>query len=307
MKPVDDFIPRTSPPELQKILDKYSSWLEEMVNFGSNIISWDIENIRGEEEILPPLLFLRNYLEYIDACSILIKQSSIEPCNSILRTLLENFLSIEYLLDEKTKERSLSFLVWNAFENRKLLLSMDGKSEYFKKIQTAFKKDKVFKDIPAFVLPNIEQGVQNNQELLKSDKYKNTVSEYERTKKKLSKNPNWYSLYEGPLTMEKLADNLRFNVYYEMLYRTLSSSTHGTAIIQGKIARNKDKGIDIFQIRLSTGAKNVVSFSINLTSFLFKTYVLKRIPTKKVEFDTWIQTILPILKELETRDIIETN
>lgn len=183
---------------------------------------------------------------------------------------------------------------------------MDGKSDYFKKVQTAFNKDKYFKDIPAIVLPNIEKGVQNNQELLKSDKYNSTVSEYERTKKKLNKNPNWYSLYEGPLNIEKLADNLGFNTYYEMLYRTLSSSTHGTAIIQGKITRNKDKGIDVFQIRLASGAKNVIVFSINLTSLLFKNYVHKRIPNKKVEFDTWIQTILPILKELETRDMIQT-
>jgi hypothetical protein len=177
---------------------------------------------------------------------------------------------------------------------------MDGKSEYFKKIQTAFKKDKMFKDIPAFVLPNIEQGLQNNQELLESDKYKSTVSEYERTKKKLSKNPYWYSLHDGPLKIEKLAENLGFNAYYEMLYRTLSTSTHGNAIIQGKIARNNDRGIDVFQIRLASGAKNVTVFTINLTSFLFKTYVLKRVPNKKAEFDAWIQSILPIFKELES-------
>jgi hypothetical protein len=301
MKPVDEFIPRVQPYELQEILNKYSGWLDEMVNFGSNLIKWDVEIARGEEEILPPILFLRNYLEYLDACSMLMKQSSIEPCNSILRTLLENFLSIEYLLAEKTHERSLSFLVWNTFENRKRLLSMDGKSENYKKLQSAFQKDKIFKDISAFVFPNIETGIKNNEELVKSEKYKTTAKEYYRTKSKLGgKNPSWYSLYDGPSNIEKLADNLGFNVYYELLYRNFYSSTHGNEIIQGKIAKNEQKGIDIFQIRLSTGAKNTISFCIGLTTYLFKTYVYRRVPTKKEEFDSWAQTIIPIYKELES-------
>jgi hypothetical protein len=273
-----------------------------MVNFGSNLIKWDVEIVRGEEEILPPILFLRNYLEYLDACSILMKQSSIEPSKSILRTLLENFLSIEYLLAEKNHERSLSFLVWNSFENRKLLLSMDGKSENYKKLQSAFQKDKLFNDISALVFPNIESGIKNNEELMKSEKYKTTVKEYYRTKNKLGgKNPFWYSLYDGPLKIEKLAYNLGFNVYYELLYRIFSSSTHGNEIMQGKIAKNKQKGIDIFQIRLSTGSKNIISFCIALTTYLFKTYINRRLPTKKEEFDSWVQTILPIYEELKSK------
>lgn len=302
MQPIDDFIPRDLPPKIEEILDKYSSWLDEMVNFGSNLISWDTENVQGQDEFLPPILFLRNLLEYVDACSILIKQSSIEPCNSILRTILENFLSIEYLLSEKTEQRALSFLVWNAFENKKLLLSMDGKSESYTRLQSAFKKDKIFKDAPMFVLPNVSEKIRNNEELLKSEKYKQVVKEYNRTKKKLNKTPYWYSLFDGPTNIEKLADKLGYNAYYEILYRSLSSSTHGTAIIQGKVTRNEYKGIDIFQIRLSYGAKNATSFCITLITNLFKTYVLKRVPSRKDDFDLWIKTILPIINELGTKD-----
>jgi hypothetical protein len=301
MQPIDDFIPRDLPLNIQEILDKYSNWLDEIINFGSNVILWDTENVKGQEEFLPPILFLRNLLEYVDACSILIKKSSIEPCNSILRTILENFLSIEYLLLEKTEQRALSFLVWNTFENRKLLLSMDGKSDSSIRLQSAFKKDKLFKDAPIFTLPNAAKKIKNNEELLKSEKYKQVVKEYYRTKEKLKKTPNWYNLFDGPINIEKLADKLGYNAYYEILYRTLSSSTHGTAIIQGKIKRNDYKGIDIFQIRLSNGAKNTTSFCVTLTTSLFRTYILKRIPSKKDDFDTWIKTILPIFNELGTK------
>lgn len=305
MKPVDDFIPRTQSPDVQRILDRFSSWLEEIVNYGSHIIAFDIETVRGEDEILPPILFLRNFLEYTDACSILVKQSSIEPCNTILRTLLENFLYIEYLLEKQTYERSLCFIVWNAFENKKIFLSMDGKSDPYKRMETAYKKDKLFHDQKPFVLPDIELRIRNNEKLLELGKYKSTVSEYIRTKKKLNRTPYWYNLFDGPLNIEKLADRLGFNTYYEILYRGLSTSTHGTAIIQGKIAKNVNYGVDIHQIRLPIGAQTITTFCINLSTYLFKTYIHKRLPNEINEFNGWIKSIQPIFKALETKDLIK--
>ena len=304
MEPIEDFIPRTLSTDVQRILDKFSLWIEEIVNFGSHLVLWDIEASKGEEEILPPILFLRNYLEYTDACSILVKQSSIEPCNTIIRTLLENFLSLEYLLEEKNNERSLCFIVWNAFENRQLLLSMDGKSESYKKIQAAFKKDKFFRNQKAIVFPGIDLRIKNNEELLKLEKYKSTVREYYRTKNSSNKNPNWYSLYNGPRTIEQLADRLGFNSYYEILYRGFSSSTHGTAVIQGKITKNKLFGVDIHQIRLPTGAQTVTTLCFNLSTYLFKSYIHKRLPNKISDFNVWIKSIQPIFKALETKDLI---
>jgi hypothetical protein len=305
MKPIEEFIPRTVSLEVQKILDSFSSWLEEIVNFGSNIVSWDIEKARGEEEILPPILFLRNFLEYTDACSILVKQSSIEPCNSMLRTVLENFLSLEYLLQEKKHERSLCFIVWNAFENKQIFQSMDRNSVSYKRIEDAFNKDKIFHGIKPFALPDIELRIKNNERLLEYDKYKSTVSEFFRTKKNSNKNPNWYSLYNGPRNVEQLADRLGFNAYYEILYRGLSSSTHGTSIIQGKVTRNIDYGVDIHQIRLPASAQTVTTLCINLSTYLFKTYIHKRLPNKIRDFDDWIKSLHPIFKALETRDLIK--
>lgn len=104
MESVENFIPKTLSPDVERILEKFSSWIKEIVNFGSNIVLWDIQNAKGEDEILPPILFLRNLLEYCDACSILVKYSSIEPCNNLLRTILENFLYIEYRIPPSGKD-----------------------------------------------------------------------------------------------------------------------------------------------------------------------------------------------------------
>ena len=207
MKPIEDLIPRDLTPEIKKILDNFSKWISQIVNFGSNIVLWDLETVRGEDDILPPILFLRNYLEYADACSILVRQSSIEPCNTILRTLLENFLYIEYLLEANTKERSLGFLVWNTFQNKQLYLKVDGKSDSYKKMRSIYQKDKLYNDQEPTILPDIDKRLRNNEALLKLDLYKTVVKEYYRTKNKLDKNPNWYNLYDGPRNIEKLRKN----------------------------------------------------------------------------------------------------
>lgn len=305
MNPIEDFIPRNLSPDVERILNEFSSWIDEIVNFGSNLVSWDIQNAQGEEEVLPPILFLRNFLEYNDACSILIKHSSTEPCNSLLRTMLENFLCLEYLLEKETQQRSLCFLFWNANLNRQILLSMDGKSGPYLKLEKAFKNDKVFYDQKPFVQSDIELRIANNHKLLNNLKYKPILDEYDKTKKRLKRKPVWYSLYDGPENVEKLANRLGFNAFYEILYRQLSSSTHGTSIIQGKISKNPLYGVDIYQIRMPSNAQTITTMCFNLSIYLFKTYITKRLPGKLLDYTEWINSISHIFKALETRNIIK--
>lgn len=182
---------------------------------------------------------------------------------------------------------------------------MDGRSENFKRIENAYKKDKILQDTKPFILPSIDIRLENNQKLLELEKYSSIVKEYERTKKVLNKNPDWYNLFNGPRKIEQLANRLGYNTYYEILYRQWSSSTHGTAIIQGKIHKNTNFGVDILQIRLPNEAQIVTTFCINLSTYLFRTYIHKRLPNKNDEFKSWIQGIQPIFKALETRNLIK--
>ena len=88
MDPRQEIIPRILDSNLEKVLEEFGTGIDQLVNFGSNIIAWDMEKKDGGDEDLPPILFLRNFIEEIDAISILVRKSSIDSCNNLLRTAL---------------------------------------------------------------------------------------------------------------------------------------------------------------------------------------------------------------------------
>lgn len=120
---VENILQRKQDPETEKTLSKYSSVIEEYENFGTHLMDWDIKKMTGEDDVLVPLLFLRNSIEIADAISVLINNSAIDPAKPVLRSLLENTLGLKYLFEKETDIRSLSYIVWNIHEEQKNLIA----------------------------------------------------------------------------------------------------------------------------------------------------------------------------------------
>jgi hypothetical protein len=302
---VESIIPRTIEKNLSRILDDFSIKIKETVNLGSNILFWDIERNKGGDENLPIILFLRNYLEQLEACSILIKNSFSEPTHILIRTALENFFYIEYLLEKDFERRSLSFLVWNAYREKAYYEKADGKSSAYKDLVETYKKDKIVSNFQPIVLPNIEKLKQQKNELLNLPIYKEVSAEYLKKKDKRNR-PEWYSLFKGPNTIKELADHLKYPAFYKILYQSLSSSTHGTNIIQGKIVVDKNNSISIYQIRLPLNVEFLTNSCITLSFNLYHDFTSKRLPDKLNDVKNWYLALKPFLDSLKTQ-LIKIN
>jgi hypothetical protein len=297
---VESIIPRTIDKNLSRILDKFSIKIEETVNLGSNILSWEIERNKRGDENLPIILFLRNYLEQLDACSILIKNSISEPTHILIRTALENFFYIEYLLEQDFARRSLSFLVWNAYREKAYYEKADGKSPAYQDLVETYAKDKIVSNSQPIVLPNVEKLKQKKNELLELPLYKEVSEEFLKKKEKRNR-PEWYSLFNGPNTIKELADHLKYPAFYKILYQSLSSSTHGTNIIQGKIVADKNNSISVYQIRLPLNFEFLTNFCITLSFNLYFDFVSKRLPDKVNDVKNWYLGLKPFLDSLKTK------
>lgn len=306
--PVENFIPRSLDPEVARLLLQYSGFLEEIVNYGSNIMSWEpIDSFKGEQA-LPISLFLRNYLSYVDACSILVKHSSIEPCNGLLRTSFENLLYILYLIDDPTGKKGKSYIIWNAFEKRKLLSKCDGTSEEFLKLSKGFKSNELLKDEKPLILKNIEKHKEKNNNLINSDEYSAIVKEYNRTKDKASnKSINWFSMFGGPSKIRDLAIKLDFEPFYEILYKNWSSSTHGTSVVDGIVTGDQNGIAQILQIRLPFDAESVTGLCTNLSVLLFSKYIKAKHPEKDNEFKQWYRVFREETKILLQRILFSSK
>ena len=75
MDPNPDFIERTiENDELAKLLDRLGNYLDDCVNFGSNLVEWVAKSKTFEIHDAVLISNLRHFIEQIDACSVLIKK-----------------------------------------------------------------------------------------------------------------------------------------------------------------------------------------------------------------------------------------
>ena len=284
-KAVNNILPRDQ-SDVQDTLSKFSKTIEDIVDFGTHLIKWESERkLLGDEDIVP-LLFLRNILEIADGISILIKNSSIDTCKTSLRSLLENVFGLQYLLENNTKNRSLSFLVWIAHKDLKFYEKLNGETQIGKQFMAEFTKDNLIKNPELLYHIEYLSAKDNAQELLKLPNYKDVEKEYQLTSIK-NKNPNWYSLYSGPKNIELLAKYLNHNAIYEVMYRGLSNNVHATDIYKGKLMPNEEGTIDIIQIRNPKDAQSVTIDTINFLLMAYLSFYKTRIPEKNAEFLEW--------------------
>lgn len=309
-KPVNEILPREIDPGVEQLLVKFSTLIDEFVNFGTQVFKWVIEESRGTDEQMPLLMFFRNMLEKADSISILVRHSSIDPSKVLLRSIFETNLYISYLLEKNSEDRAMSFLVWDAIRQKQINLKFDTERPEFNHIRKILEQDILIAD-PNFLneLPSVKHIIESLNSLLNREDYKRVVKEYERTKQKDKTNPAWYRFFNGPKNINELAIVLKLPFLYEILYRKWSGSVHSTDIIHGKIVEKKGSielngkvNTEIVQIRLPKDAQEVTSYTLLL---LLRTYIVlkdKKITNRTDAIQRWYLSVKDQLSEVTKKE-----
>lgn len=288
VQPVNEVLPRVADKELQKILDEFSRTIDEAVNFGTHLLLWDAETKREGKDNNIPTLFFRNIIEIADSISILIKHSSIDPATILFRSFLENNYSLLYMIDEKEKQRALAFMVWRAIKDLKYYNQFISNNQTSKELKAKIKKDNLNLNIEQFFdRQDIKDVIDAKNVLLNKPEFKPIHKEYLRTCEKLNtKNPKWYSLFNGPRNFEGLASHLSKTTVYEFQYRKYSENVHITGIQKG-FAKAGNDSAQIIQIRDFEHSKDVFSLTVSYILECFTEYTKKRIPNKMNDMKIW--------------------
>ncbi len=301
-KAIEDILPRNQ-KDVKIELEKLSSSVDNVVDFGTNILKWECDKMQSGDEYLIPILFFRNILELADSISILVKNSSVDPAKLLLRTLLENIFGLEYILEKKKKNRALSYNVWLAHRDIKFCEKLDKSSQVGKQLAGELKKDLHVKELEDN--KSIVELVKSNSiKILKLPLYESIEFEYQRTKS-IIKNPMWYSLFNGPRDTEQLAKRLNHHTLYEIIYRTLSNSVHATDILKGKIVANLNGQTDIIQIRYPKDAQNISVHTLNLLLMTFMNFIPKQLPNKQDDFYAWYKEFRIIYTDLRENELFK--
>ncbi len=303
--PIKEIHPRDLQPELEPILLEFSKGIEEIVNFGTHILKWDIDEARGTDENVPITMMLRHILEMLDAVSILVKNSSIDPCKPLLRGILETFLGLEYILESDTKNRALGFLIWHSHKKLKFSRKLIPGNQSYDQFKSILKKDKFLKNEKNLIqIPGLENNISNLEALISLPLYTLAEKEYQLLISSGKKNPAWYQLFNGPENLEQLANYLNRQALYEILYRSWSGPTHGTDVLTSKLSQTPSGHAEIVQIRFAKDAQQVTQFSFSLGLLIYQMMTEKRIPNYKMNYANWFLTIQKLYLKLTKEKLI---
>lgn len=179
-------------------------------------------------------------------------------------------------------------------------LNSENSSAQFK-IQ--IEKDELNLNISRFMdHPEIIKVRDAKKSLLEKLEFLDIQKEYLRTTKK-KKNPNWYSLYNGPENLEELAKRLKKNIRYEFFYRKYSENVHGLNLKKGMVYIGNNQA-QIIQIRDFEDTQNVTSDTASLLLEIYNLFIIKRVPNKIDDFRNWYATIRENYLDLSQRKYI---
>jgi hypothetical protein len=255
-KQIDDIMPREMDPKLKDILNKFSDFLDEIVNFGTHVFKWSIDNVKKGDEHVPIFQAFRHIFDLIDSISVLIRESCVEPCKILLRGIFESLLSIEYILEINTEQRGKDFLIWYRHHRLRILCRHDPDDNVYKQFIADIEKDRLLSGIKLPRFSDIKGRIDSYSRIFSNPSYADFEREYERIRKQTNKSPKWwFNMHGGPRDIQDLAEYLSRPAQYEWLYRSLSDYSHGIDIFEGKFSIEERGLISISQLRLPTNAQ----------------------------------------------------
>jgi hypothetical protein len=210
------------------VIEIASPLLKELLNHATQAfqrcqVSLDRLEDSGEADVgqhLAPFMLYQHLIEMTDGVEVLISNSCSGPTLPLLRSTLEALLSLEYMLKEDYKIRSLSWFCLYVHERIEAYELLDPATSRGQKFKTTLERE------GDTIVPN--PGLSQNADKLRrmlGNELSSIETEYQNQKKR---KPNWYSLFKGPANVRELAVHLNKLRYYDTLYSRWSSTMHAT-------------------------------------------------------------------------------
>ncbi len=181
---------------VNRVLQRYAYSVKEAVNYGTTILVWPYRDTNPETNVTK--LFLRYFLEQLDALSILIEAGAAEPCKSLLRSLFEINLYVQFMYDEQTMDRVNAFWVVEKYKELEELDRMNPKSAAYALLKAEFKAEGIIPELGAKINgKEIRQRIAEVQAYLKEPQLKTAIDAYDALKAQGAKRIKWYNLFNG--------------------------------------------------------------------------------------------------------------
>lgn len=229
----------------QPSLDQMADVLGKLLHLGSNVLEWT-----RREHIKEPmpvdksvvLMLYREVLVGADAVAILLKSRSCDPCAGVTRTMMEAWLSLQWILDSEPDQlqRARAYLIADRIRELHAIRGrIPGTSEFASRI--AGKKSG---DIDDSTVASVSETELRKREAevvarLESPEWKPIADDLRAR----GNRTHWFAAFGGPPSFREMAVRLKKLGLYEDVYRALSSSVHATGAMKGMVVHAEGGGI----------------------------------------------------------------
>lgn len=293
-KPNEDLLPNQDENRgIIAILAQYSLLLDEAVRFGTRVFEWSLGKVHEGDHHIAAFSLFRQSLELLDSISVLIKNSCVLPCKTLLRSLFETMLSLEYMLQSDSANRGRNYILcWKHEQQGRLKQQLEG--DKLKQIFVErLKDDKVLKNMktPPISDSDIKQAVELKEKIFKSTTYSGAEASFQEKKaRRKGQDPRWwFSLNNGPENIYKLAEKLKRPAQYDLLYREWSGYSHGTESMEGTVDFRKGE-IGFHQLRNPNNAEFMAFVAITFALTIFQIMLREYSADKIGAYSEWYKS-----------------
>lgn len=201
------------------------------------------------------LSIYRKLLEQLDALYLLIDHYSESGATIILRSIFETFLSVVHILRDNTKIKERATCYYIAYVHEEMKIVNESLSGLNKTLLTKEELEMKYKQL---------------SEVLQNDRFIDIHNEWTKHKKLKPKlMPKWYSLFNGPSNIKKLAKIIGQEELYNHIYSVYSIEAHGYSAL--KDLRKSSNGIKFSDLRSNQEftAHLLLGFNIFIISTLY--------------------------------------
>ncbi len=204
--------------------------LQEEINYATNAFKRCQDAAVGgiPAEHLAVFSLYHHVIGMIDGVEVLVSQSCAVPTIPLLRSAFEALLGIDYILEKDYQQRAFSWLVSFIHDKKSKYDILNSKRPKGRKIAKSSQEDEIGAYIETPDFPSVSEMIQAYNILLNETKLQSVENEYQRLKRKIHRKPNWFSLFNGPNSIENLAKHFNRGSQYNDLYRRWSSVSHAT-------------------------------------------------------------------------------
>jgi hypothetical protein len=207
--------------------------LRKIVDEGIRVFERCSVSARGKDEHIGLLFTFLHTLELVDAAEVSLDAPTVTGANLVLRAAFEGMLAIEWTARDSDLRYGAAYVVADIHRRIRAYQQYSEGHVDRKRLMATLASDPLSRDITLPIEPQAAEKITGFKELLQREHLREASEEYSATAVRIGKpSPPFYSLWNGPRSVEELARRLGHSGEYEILYRPWSRTQHAGDVAQ---------------------------------------------------------------------------